>query len=641
MATRFQKRDRRFLGLGMQNAIKGFFGSNAFLSIAILLSICLFLVNEAYRFFPQHHAGLKLYRLSGQEYVDYMKRQVDGHTEFDGLIAQAYYAELEDVAGRERSLVEGFYAIADVATGEGEDEIDAWYEAQESLAEAEDEGEADAIATARTAEAEARAAWEGKLAEVVQGLKRDEVDSYGRLTDENWEELIGSLGEWDPINEEPPPLVTQAEADMASKMASFEEARNEFAAAIGPLRDLKERLRLAAMEVKGEAEADETAAARKAALRKGAKAATDPEERARLSEEADKIVIREEFPFDERTEQFYESKEEHAGLAEKYLEDLAAAYEKLPRVPGSARALQSLEEVRSNVPEFLEDFQKDSAGLQAWRHDKEFSFGRSVAMFFFGKDWVTNSDWHDFFGLLPLLSGSLLISVIALVVAVPFSIGAAIYVNQLARRWEQNLIKPAIEFIQAIPSVVLGFFGIMVLGTALRELSQEEWLAWIPGFPMQERLNILNAGLLLGLMAVPTIFTLCEDALNNVPQALTESSLALGASKLQTIIRVLVPAAISGIFAAILLGFGRVIGETMVVLLVAGNQIAIPDFSLGLGVVTEPAHTMTGIIAQETGEVDKGSLHWRALFMVGLILFMISLAINWAAQKVIHKFRLA
>jgi phosphate transport system permease protein len=158
---------------------------------------------------------------------------------------------------------------------------------------------------------------------------------------------------------------------------------------------------------------------------------------------------------------------------------------------------------------------------------------------------------------------------------------------------------------------------------------------------MQERLNILNAGLLLGLMAVPTIFTLCEDALNNVPRAFTEASLAMGASKLQTIMRVIVPTAVSGILAAVLLGFGRVIGETMVVLLVAGNKIAIPDFSEGLGVLTQPAHTMTGIIAQETGEVDKGSLHWRALFMVGLILFMISLTINFLAQKIIHRYKLS
>jgi phosphate transport system permease protein len=264
-----------------------------------------------------------------------------------------------------------------------------------------------------------------------------------------------------------------------------------------------------------------------------------------------------------------------------------------------------------------------------------------VGAFFFGTEWVTNSSWHDFYGLLPLLSGSVLISIIALVVAVPFAIGAAIYVNQLASRLEQNLIKPAIEFVQAIPSVVLGFFGIMVLGTFLRDVSQIPSLSWIPGFPMAERLNILNAGLLLGLMAVPTIFTLCEDALNNVPKALTEASLAMGASKLQTIIRIIVPAAISGIIAAVLLGFGRVIGETMVVLLVAGNKIAIPDFSAGIGVITQPAHTMTGIIAQETGEVDQGSLHWQALFMVGLILFSISLGINYLAQKIIHRYRIA
>ena len=152
---------------------------------------------------------------------------------------------------------------------------------------------------------------------------------------------------------------------------------------------------------------------------------------------------------------------------------------------------------------------------------------------------------------------------------------------------------------------------------------------------------MLNAGLLLALMAVPTMFTLCEDALNNVPRAFSEASLAMGASKMQTILRVVAPAAVSGILAAILLGFGRVIGETMVVLLVAGNKIAIPEFSEGLGVLTQPAHTMTGIIAQETGEVDKGSLHWRALFMVGLILFVISLAINFLAQKIIHRFRFA
>jgi phosphate transport system permease protein len=113
----------------------------------------------------------------------------------------------------------------------------------------------------------------------------------------------------------------------------------------------------------------------------------------------------------------------------------------------------------------------------------------------------------------------------------------------------------------------------------------------------------------------------------------------MGATKLQTIFRVVVPTSISGIIAAVLLGFGRIIGETMVVLLVAGNKIKIPDFTEGLGVVTQPAHTMTGIIAQELGEVDSGSLHWRALFMVGMVLFVISLLVNFTAQKVLKKFQ--
>jgi len=221
---------------------------------------------------------------------------------------------------------------------------------------------------------------------------------------------------------------------------------------------------------------------------------------------------------------------------------------------------------------------------------------------------------------------------------VPFSVASAIYVNQLAGPFEQNLIKPTIEFIQAIPSIVLGFFGIVVFGDFLRNLSQWELLAWVPGFPMQERLNALNAGLLLAFMSVPTIFTLAEDALNNVPKSYRDASLALGSSRLQTILKVIVPTALSGIIAAILLGFGRIIGETMVVLLVAGNKIAIPEFSEGLGVFMEPTHTMTGIIAQETGEVEQGSLHWRALFMVGMVLFSISLLLNSLSQQVVKRF---
>jgi phosphate transport system permease protein len=232
-----------------------------------------------------------------------------------------------------------------------------------------------------------------------------------------------------------------------------------------------------------------------------------------------------------------------------------------------------------------------------------------------------------------------MVSVVALVIAVPMGVGAAIYVNQVATATEQRFIKPCIEFISAFPSVVLGFFGIAVLGQAMRLLSQQSWLAWVPGFPYSERLNILTAGCLLALITVPTIFTLAEDALNNVPRAYREASLALGATRLQTVVRIVVPASLSGIVAAILLGLGRVIGETMVVLLCAGNRIAIPDFSAGLAVFTQPVHTMTGIIAQEMGEVVRGSIHYRALFMVGLVLFLLSLLINFLAQKIVRRYR--
>jgi phosphate transport system permease protein len=234
-----------------------------------------------------------------------------------------------------------------------------------------------------------------------------------------------------------------------------------------------------------------------------------------------------------------------------------------------------------------------------------------------------------------------MVSFVALTLAVPLGVGAAVYINQVARPLEQRLIKPAIEFIAAIPSVVLGFFGIAVLGETLRLISQQEWLAWVPGFPFSERLNILTAGCLLALTSVPTIFTLSEDAINNVPRSFKEASFALGANRLQTIVRIIVPASLSGIISAVLLGLGRVIGETMIVLLCAGNRIAIPDFTAGLAVVTQPAHTMTGIIAQEMGEVVKGSIHYRALFVVGLVLFFLALLINYCAQGIVRRYRIS
>lgn len=279
--------------------------------------------------------------------------------------------------------------------------------------------------------------------------------------------------------------------------------------------------------------------------------------------------------------------------------------------------------------------------MEAWDQLKPVSFGESLTAFAFGRDWVTASFWQDWYGILPLFFGSLLISAIALVIAIPLGIAAAIYVNQVARPVEQKFIKPTIEFVSAIPSVVLGFFGIAVLGESLRKLSQLPALDWVPGFPFSERLNATTAACLLALMAVPTIFSLAEDAINNVPRSFKEASLALGSTRLQTLVHIIIPSALSGIMAAILLGLGRVIGETMVVLLCAGNRIEIPDFAAGLGTAFQPVHTMTGIIAQEMGEVVRGSLHYRALFMVGVVLFLISLLINWLAQKIVRRYRIA
>lgn len=312
-----------------------------------------------------------------------------------------------------------------------------------------------------------------------------------------------------------------------------------------------------------------------------------------------------------------------------------------PRLPGAAPQAR-MEKFPALVAQYLEGVVLTGQRMAAWDHRKPVSWAESFTAFAFGRKWVTASFWQDWYGIIPLFVGSLLISIMALCLAIPLGVAAAVYVNQFAGPREQRFIKPYIEFIAAIPSVVLGFFGIAVLGETLRRVSQVAWLDWLPGFPMLERLNAATAACLLGLMAIPTIFSLAEDAINNVPRSFKEASLALGATRLQTVVRIIVPAALSGIVAAILLGLGRVIGETMVVLLCAGNRIEIPDFGAGgLGVVFQPVHTMTGIIAQEMGEVVRGSIHYRALFMVGVVLFLISLLINWLAQKIVHRYRIS
>ena len=307
----------------------------------------------------------------------------------------------------------------------------------------------------------------------------------------------------------------------------------------------------------------------------------------------------------------------------------------------SLKARQSFEKWTRTVQAYLAQLPATSDQLHTWDAHKPVPTYRAITSFLFGTEWITASFWQDWYGIIPLLVGSIMVATVALFLAIPFGIAAAIYVSEVAHRNEKALIKPYIEFISAIPSVVLGFFGIAVVGQAIRALSQSEFAKWVPFFPISERLNVFTAGCLLALMAVPTIFTLAEDALRNVPRGFKEASYALGANRLQTIGRVLLPASLSGIISAVLLGLGRVIGETMVVLLCAGNRIAIPDFTQGLGAFFQPVHTMTGIIAQEMGEVVRGSIHYRALFMVGLVLFVLTLGINYLAQKLVARHRMS
>ena len=307
----------------------------------------------------------------------------------------------------------------------------------------------------------------------------------------------------------------------------------------------------------------------------------------------------------------------------------------------NAKARKAFVKWKAEVEEYLKQLPAVVERLRAWDPNKPVPAYRGITSFLFGTQWITASFWQDWYGIIPLFVGSLMVSVVALLIAVPLGVCGAIYVSEVASPIEKSLIKPYIEFISAIPSVVLGFFGIAVLGETIRAISRASFMQWVPFFPISERLNVFTAGCLLALMAVPTIFTLAEDALRNVPRGFKEASYALGANRFQTILRVLVPAALSGIVSAVLLGLGRVIGETMVVLLCAGNRIAIPDFTQGLGAFFQPVHTMTGIIAQEMGEVVRGSIHYRALFMVGLLLFAITLAINYGAQKLVMRYRMS
>lgn len=630
------------LGKGLQDFIRYFFGGNAMVAIVVLILISGFLAREAFFFFPRHLEELRAYRNTGQEYVGYMDAEIKAHRKITSQLTQAYNLQVREAAGDELALLEVVQELKGILRGKVEDERKALKVAQEKAGVMEFVGgEAYEAAKAEVREKQKalnEAITEGEGTIFPDSLVLSEVQPAPE------EFRLAKRGVGRVLKGEEAPWIAELEEKIASKQQAASEKYGEFGsvvrelvAAQSPLEELWSELRTSTSENREAVEKFRTAPRRKKALEDGARLTDDKARKAEMLAQAEAVDLTE--PDSEAlTEMVYAKREEHLAVREQLFERTKELLKEVPSQVAcdeSNEILQELPDVRAKFDKQFAHLGTQSAG---WSHKEEIGMWHSVTTFFLGTEWVTNSSWNDVYGLMPLFSGSCMIALIAIAIAVPFSVASAIYVNQIAGPREQNLIKPTIEFIQAIPSIVLGFFGIVVLGDILRDVSQWQILSWVPGFPMQERLNALNAGLLLAFMSIPTIFTLAEDALNNVPKAYRDASLALGSTRLQTILKVIVPTALSGIIAAVLLGFGRIIGETMVVLLVAGNQIAMPEFSEGLGVLTQPTHTMTGIIAQETGEVEQGSLHWRALFMVGMVLFTISLILNSFAQQVLKRY---
>jgi phosphate transport system permease protein len=232
---------------------------------------------------------------------------------------------------------------------------------------------------------------------------------------------------------------------------------------------------------------------------------------------------------------------------------------------------------------------------------------------------------ENHFGILPLLTGSLVVTLGAMLIAIPFGIGTAVFLAEIAPRWLREILKPLVELLGGLPSVVLGFLGILLLSPFLRVFLN-----------LPTGLTALAGALLLGGIAVPTIVSIAEDALDSVPQSYREGALALGATKWQTIWRVTLPAARSGVLTALMLGIGRTIGETMAVMMVTGNAPVMAD---KLTSILSPVRTMTATIAAEMGEVANGSTYYHVLFFIGLVLFLISLVVNILASTVIFRSR--
>ncbi|MFH1214394.1 MAG: phosphate ABC transporter permease subunit PstC [Candidatus Neomarinimicrobiota bacterium] len=246
----------------------------------------------------------------------------------------------------------------------------------------------------------------------------------------------------------------------------------------------------------------------------------------------------------------------------------------------------------------------------------------NIFQFIGGQSWYPTADPAEF-GILPLILGTLWITVGAMLFCIPVGIGSALFLHEIAGFRLRSILKPIIEILAGIPSIVYGFFGMVIIAPFLQNL-----------LDIPVGLCALTASLILGIMAVPTVCSLAEDALNYVPKSFREASYALGANRWQTLTRVVIPAAGSGISTAIILGMSRVVGETMTVLMVAGGAAVIPKSFLN------PVRPMTATIAAEMGEAAVGSPHYHALFAIGLVLFLFTMVFNVVAELISRKYRL-
>lgn len=244
----------------------------------------------------------------------------------------------------------------------------------------------------------------------------------------------------------------------------------------------------------------------------------------------------------------------------------------------------------------------------------------NILEFLMSKRWNPTSFTKEEYGIVSMLVSTFMVTLGSLIIAVPLGIGTAAYLSDIASPRVREIAKPMVEILAGIPSVVIGFLGIVIIGPILAKI-----------FHTSNGLNAINGSVLLAIMALPTIISISEDALNSVPNSFTHASMALGATKWQTLVKVKIPAALSGIIAATMLGMGRAIGETMTVLMATGCAPAMPEGFLSA------VRTMTSTIAIELGEVPYYTTHYYALFGIGLVLFVITFVVNLIADIVLHK----